>query len=63
MTTPASPSLVSSLTKAPKSVLHALHQALCFYSAHGISIQQLLTDRSPTYRSKLFAASCHQLGP
>ena len=44
------------------SVLNALHQAVSFYSAHGISIQQLLTDRGPTYRSKLFATSCHKLG-
>src|SRR5450432_2712262 len=48
--------------ESTQSVLHALHLALSFYSAHGISIQQLLTDRGPTYRSKLFAASCHKLG-
>jgi transposase InsO family protein len=44
------------------SVLNALQQAVSFYSAHGIKIQQVLTDRGSTYRSKLFAASCHQLG-
>ncbi|MGB8475466.1 MAG: IS481 family transposase [Candidatus Acidiferrum sp.] len=44
------------------SVLLALHQALTFYSAHGIKIQGLLTDRGCTYRSKLFAASCQKLG-
>lgn len=44
------------------SVLHALHQALRFYSSHGIKIQRLLTDRGCTYRSKLFAASCRELG-
>ncbi len=44
------------------SVLHALHQALDFYKAHGIKIQRVLTDRGSTYRSKLFAASCQQLG-
>jgi transposase InsO family protein len=48
--------------ESSQSVLHALHLALSFYSAHGFSIQQLLTDRGPTYRSKLFAASCHKLG-
>src|SRR6187399_982582 len=47
--------------KAP-SVLAALHQAVAFYQAHGILIQRVLTDRGSTYRSKLFAASCHQLG-
>ena len=44
------------------SVLAALHQAIDFYNAHGIQIQHVLTDRGSTYRSKLFAASCHQLG-
>jgi transposase InsO family protein len=44
------------------SALHALRQAVDFYKAHGIKIQRLLTDRGPTYRSRLFAASCHQLG-
>src|SRR5450432_3815598 len=42
--------------------LHALPQAVCFYSAHGIKIQQVLTDRGSTYRSKPFASACHQLG-
>jgi transposase InsO family protein len=44
------------------SVLAALHQAVAFYSDHGIRIQQVLTDRGSTYRSHLFAAACHQLG-
>ena len=44
------------------SVLAALQQALAFYSAHGITIQAVLTDRGSSYRSKLFAAACHQLG-
>ena len=44
------------------SVLTALHQAVSFYSAHGITIQRVLTDRGSTYRSKLFAAACRQLG-
>jgi len=44
------------------SVLAALHQAVAFYRDHGILIQHVLTDRGSTYRSKLFAASCHQLG-
>jgi transposase InsO family protein len=43
------------------SVLAALHQAVAFYQAHGILIQRILTDRGSTYRSKLFAAACHQL--
>ena len=44
------------------SVLAALQQALAFYSAHGIAIQAVLTDRGSSYRSKLFAAACQQLG-
>ncbi|MEQ1861844.1 MAG: IS481 family transposase [Chthoniobacteraceae bacterium] len=44
------------------SVLSALEQALSFYSAHGVHIQRLLTDRGSTYRSKLFAAACLQHG-
>jgi transposase InsO family protein len=44
------------------SVLAALHQALAFYQAHGITIQAVLTDRGSAYRSHLFAATCHQLG-
>src|SRR5882672_9050303 len=44
------------------SVLAALHQALAFYSAHGITIQAVLTDRGSSYRSKLFAAACKNLG-
>jgi len=44
------------------SVLAALQQALAFYQDHGITIQAVLTDRGSSYRSKLFAAACHQLG-
>lgn len=44
------------------SVLAALHQALAFYSTHGITIQAVLTDRGSSYRSNLFAAACLQLG-
>jgi transposase InsO family protein len=44
------------------SVLAGLHQAVDFYKAHGITIQRVLTDQGSSYRSKLFAVSCHQLG-
>jgi transposase InsO family protein len=44
------------------SVLAALHQAVAFYQDHGIAIQAVLTDRGASYRSKLFAAACRQLG-
>jgi transposase InsO family protein len=44
------------------SVLAALHLALAFYQAHGIRIQRVLTDRGSSYRSRLFAQACRQLG-
>ncbi len=44
------------------SVLDALRQTVAFYHDHGITIRRLLTDRSSTYRSKLFAAACRELG-
>jgi|SRR5882724_258613 len=44
------------------SVLNALHQAVAFYKDYGITIRRVLTDRGSTYRSKLFAAACLQLG-
>jgi transposase InsO family protein len=44
------------------SVLAALQQAIAFYKTHDIHIQAVLTDQGSSYRSKLFAASCQQLG-
>jgi len=44
------------------SALDALRQAVAFYKDHGIKIERLLTDRGSTYRSKLFAATCRDLG-
>jgi len=44
------------------SALEALRQAVAFYKEHGIQIARLLTDRGSTYRSKLFAATCQELG-
>ena len=44
------------------SVLCALRQAVAFYQLHGIPIRRLLTDRGSTYRSKLFAQTCRELG-
>jgi transposase InsO family protein len=44
------------------SALDALRQAVSFYADHGIRIQRLLTDRGSTYRSRLFAAACRELG-
>jgi len=44
------------------SVIAALQLALAFYSAHGITIHAVLTDRGSSYRSNLFASTCRQLG-
>jgi transposase InsO family protein len=44
------------------SVLTALRQAVAFYKDHGITIQRVLTDRGSTYRSRLFAQTCRELG-
>jgi len=44
------------------SVLAALRQAITFYKEHGIPIHRVLTDRGSTYRSKLFAHTCRELG-
>jgi transposase InsO family protein len=44
------------------SVLTALQQAVSFYKAHDIKIERVLTDRGSTYRSRLFAQTCRELG-
>ncbi len=44
------------------SVVDALRQAVAFYAAQGVSIERVLTDRGASYRSKLFAQTCRELG-
>ncbi len=44
------------------SVLEALRQAVDFYAARGVAIERVLTDRGASYRSKLFAQTCRELG-
>ena len=44
------------------SVLSALRSAVTFYAARGVSIERVLTDRGASYRSKLFAQACRELG-
>src|SRR5262249_160940 len=39
----------------------ALHQALAFYTRHGLRIREVLTDNGVSYRSHAFAAACRQL--
>ena len=43
-------------------MVDALRQALAFYARAGVLIQRLLTDRGASYRSKLFAQTCRELG-
>ena len=43
-------------------VVDALHQAVRFYAQAGVSIARVLTDRGASYRSKLFAQTCRELG-
>ena len=44
------------------SVLSALRSAVAFYTAQGVAIERVLTDRGASYRSKLFAQTCRELG-
>ena len=39
-----------------------LRRALAFYAAHGITVEQLLTDNGGAYRSTVHAIACHALG-
>ena len=47
--------------KQPRVVV-ALRQAVTFYAQASVSIQRVLTDRGASYRSKLFAQTCRELG-
>ncbi|HEV2974888.1 MAG TPA: leucine zipper domain-containing protein [Solirubrobacteraceae bacterium] len=38
-----------------------LRRAVAFYAAHGVTVQQLLTDNGPAYRSTVHAIACHAL--
>ena len=44
------------------SVVEALRQAVAFYAGRGVSVQRVLTDRGASYRSRLFARTCRELG-
>ncbi len=39
-----------------------LRRAVRFYAAHGIEVEQLMTDNGPGYRSKLHTIACRMLG-
>ena len=47
--------------KQPR-VVDALRQAVVFYAARGVFIERVLIDRGASYRSKLFAQACRELG-
>ncbi len=44
------------------SVVDALRSAVAFYAHRGVPIVRVLTDRGASYRSKLFAQTCRELG-
>ncbi len=39
-----------------------LERAVAFYARHGITVERVMTDNGPAYRSTLHAIACHQLG-
>jgi len=47
--------------KAP-TVVAFLRRAVAFYAQHGITVEQLLTDNGPGYRSIIHAITCRALG-
>lgn len=44
------------------SAIEFLHAAVAHYRALGVTIQRLITDNGPAYRSQLFAKTCQALG-
>jgi transposase len=38
-----------------------LRRAVAFYASHGVTVQQLLTDNGPAYRSTIHAVACRTL--
>ena len=45
-----------------RTAIGFLKRALRFYAAHGITVQQLMTDNGSAYRSKVHAIACRALG-
>jgi len=39
-----------------------LHRAIAFYARHGITVERVLTDNGPSYRSKIHAIACRAHG-
>ena len=44
------------------TVVGFLRRAIAFYRRHGITVEQLLTDNGPGYRSAIHALACRALG-
>jgi transposase InsO family protein len=44
------------------TVIAFLRRAVAFYQRHGMTVQQLLTDNGPGYRSMIHALACRSLG-
>jgi transposase InsO family protein len=44
------------------TVVAFLRRAVAFYTRHGMSVEQLLTDNGPGYRSVIHAIACRALG-
>jgi transposase InsO family protein len=44
------------------TVVAFLRRAVAFYGRHGMTVQQLLTDNGPGYRSMIHALACRTLG-
>jgi transposase InsO family protein/transposase-like protein len=44
------------------TVIGFLRRAVAFYARHGITVQRLLTDNGPGYRSTIHAIACKALG-
>ena len=45
-----------------RSALAFLRRAVAFYAAHGITVEAVMTDNGPAYKSVLHAAGCRALG-
>ncbi|KAK81222.1 transposase, IS481 family [Bordetella holmesii CDC-H809-BH] len=62
MTTPAWPSPTSTPDERFPSAVQFLKDAVAYYQRLGVTIQRLLTDIGSAFRSRAFAALCHELG-
>jgi transposase InsO family protein len=46
----------------PETSVGFLRRALGFFSAHGVTVERLMTDNGNPYRSRLHASACRELG-